>query len=111
MFSDMAVNMKAKGIVRIGKEMYDKDFANRMECLEENYQSPYECSSDEKQSEELPDNPTHRNMGTQTTKKSNLAIEIKELKESNIQLVKERDAVQQKLIDALSREKDLKSEV
>ena len=30
MFSDMAVNMKAKGIVRIGKEMYDKDFANRM---------------------------------------------------------------------------------
>ena len=79
-----------------------------MQCLEDNYESPFEYSSSEDKTEMPPLQPTHRDYGTQTTKKSNKDAELEELQREVIKRTEERDELQDRLYCALNREKRLK---
>ena len=61
MYSDMAIQLKDRGIERKGKDKYNKEFEGRLECLEENYVSPYDESSSDKDEKKPSEEPKFKN--------------------------------------------------
>ena len=66
----MAIQLKDRGIVRKGKDQYNKEFEGRLDCLEEHYESPYEFSSSDEERIHQQLEPKFKDKAVQATKKT-----------------------------------------